>query len=348
MTAGYCDGKSEGYYLHSDFSTRIRVKVNAPQLLESELRRRGFVPEARARLTRADAYQTELVPSRPGKLILGIGGGVCDVYQPAEEQVRITRRLLEIAADFALPVALLTKSVLALRDLDLLKRINKQSHTACNFTITLADDRCQRLFEPGASSTSERFEAIRTLRQAGIHSGIYFSPILPLIGDTAENMKSVYDRAIGAGAEFVWCGGLTLKPGRNKQEFFSLLRGGIPSLLPAYERLYGNDDRYGTPDPHAARALKLPDPECRGFPPWLRARIAPLRGTLRPGRPPGSKPAGRRVPCCGSRSLDGSPPMRRFPRRELSILPRACSKTPTPGSSFPTSCRAFRPGRVAT
>jgi len=261
----YCDGKSEGYYLHSDFATRIRVKSNAPVLLESELRRRGFVPQARARLAPADAYQTELVPSRPGKLILGIGGGVCDVYQPAEEQVRMTRRLLEIAADFCLPVALLTKNVLVLRDLDLLKRINDQSFAVCNFTITLADDAHQRLFEPGASSTSERFEAIRTLWQAGIHSGIYFCPVLPLIGDTEANMNSIYDQAVAAGAEFVWCGGLTLKPGRNRQEFFSLLQAEFPSLLPAYERLYGNDDRYGTPDPHVARALKLTDPECRGF-----------------------------------------------------------------------------------
>jgi DNA repair photolyase len=261
----YCDGKSEGYYLHSDFATRIRVKANAPDLLESELRKRGFVPEARSRLDAADAYQTELIPSRPGKPILGIGGGVCDVYQPVEEQLRITRRLLEIAADFCLPVALLTKNALALRDLDLLKRINAQSHAACNFTITLADDGCQHLFEPGASSTSDRFEAMRTLRQAGIHSGIYFCPVLPLISDTEENMRSVYDRARDAGAEFVWCGGLTLKPGRNKQEFLALLRAEFPSLLPAYERLYGNDDRHGMPDRRVCRTLKLPDPERVGF-----------------------------------------------------------------------------------
>lgn len=261
----YCDGKSESYYLHTDFATRIRVKANAPALLESELRRREFVPSARTRLSRADAYQTELVPVRPGKLILGIGGGVCDVYQPAEEQAGMTRRLLEIAADFTLPVALLTKNALVLRDLDLLKRINAQSHAACSFTVTLADDRRARLFEPGASSTSERFAAVRTLRQAGIHSGIYFCPVLPLIGDAEENVKSIYDRAVAAGAEFVWCGGLTLKPGRNKQEFFNLLQAEFPALLPAYQRLYGNDDRYGMPDRQAALAFGLPDPEKDGF-----------------------------------------------------------------------------------
>jgi DNA repair photolyase len=256
----YCDGKSEGYYIHEDFAGWIRVKENAPELLEQYLKKKGFA--ASGTMRQKDLFDTG---EPPPKFILGIGGGVCDVYQPAEAEVGITRRLLEIAANYRFPVGLLTKNAGVLRDLDLLKRINRVSNASCNFTVTLADDEQQRIFEPNASSTSDRFAAMATLRKEGIHSGVYFCPVLPFIGDTETNMRGVYDQAKTAGAEFVYCGGLTLKSGRNKQEFFSTLSRSFPDVLPKYERLYGNNDKWGTPDSNAAREMGLIWPDVAGF-----------------------------------------------------------------------------------
>ena len=135
----YCYGKSEGYYMHEDFAGWTRVKTNAPELLRQYLKRKGFA--ASGTMRQKGLFDTG---EQPPKFTLGIGGGVCEVYQPAEAELGITRSLLEIAADYRFQVALLTKNVGVLRDLDLLERINRISHAACSFTITLASDRQQR------------------------------------------------------------------------------------------------------------------------------------------------------------------------------------------------------------
>lgn len=198
--------------MHEDFAERIKVKVNAPHLLEQYLRKKGFIPFGREKTSTL----VDFIPSlkekaqltQPGKFILHIGGGVCDVYQPAEKEVEITRKLLQIACDYKFPVIILTKNHLVLRDLDLLKKINENNYACCSFTITLANEKMQKIFEPKASTTKERFDAIKTLRKEGIHSGVYFYPVLPFIGDTDKNMQSIYDNAKKTGAEFVYCWGV--------------------------------------------------------------------------------------------------------------------------------------------
>ncbi|MBU7030581.1 MAG: radical SAM protein [Theionarchaea archaeon] len=265
----YCDGKSEGYYMHEDFAERIRVKVNAPHLLEQYLRKKGFIPFRREKTsTLVDfipSLKKEAQLTQPGKFILFIGGGVCDVYQPAEAQVKMTRKLLQIAYDYQFPVSILTKNRLVLRDLDLLKKISEDSHACCSFTITLADEKIQSIFEPKASTTQERFEAIKTLRKEGIHSGVYFYPVLPFIGDTNKNMQSIYEKVQKAGAEFVYCWGLTLKPGRNKEEFLQTVKRYFPSLLSKYQKLYGNNNKYGNVDSNKFKKMGLVYPEVKGY-----------------------------------------------------------------------------------
>lgn len=255
--------------MHDDFSERIRVKSNAPALLEQYLRKKGFIPLRREKTSTLVDFIPSLKDSiqsnQPGKFILFIGGGVCDVYQPAETEVKITRKLLQVAYDYKFPVYILTKNKLVLRDLDLLRRISKDSYACCSFTITLADELVQKIFEPRASTTQERYEAIQTLRKEGVHSGVYFYPVLPFIGDTDENMHTIYQKAIKAGAEFVYCWGLTLKPGRNKQTFMQTVEKHFPSLLSKYERLYSNNNRYGNLDANQFKRMGLMWPEVKGY-----------------------------------------------------------------------------------
>ncbi|MFX0151757.1 MAG: radical SAM protein, partial [Candidatus Hodarchaeota archaeon] len=231
----YCDGKSEGYFMHDDYANRIRVKINAPDLLEQFLRKSNFLPIHREKTSTLVDFipsQKRVQYQKQGYFILFIGGGVCDVYQPAEKKIKITRKLLQIAYDYSLPVFILTKNILVLRDLDLFKKINKDSYACVSFTITHTNEKIQKIFEPRASTTQERFNAIKKLRQEGIHSGIYFYPVLPFIGDTDKNMKEIYHQAKSVDSEFVYCCGLTLKPGRSKKEFLDTIQSHFPELHP--------------------------------------------------------------------------------------------------------------------
>ncbi len=265
----YCDGKAEGYYMHDDFGQRIRVKKNAPELLETYFKKQGFFPINREKTSTLTDYFPDLKKSADstgkGKFILFIGGGVCDVFQSAEKEIKMTRKLLQLAYDYKIPVYFLTKSNLILRDLDLLKKINEDSYACACFTITLADEQEQKIFEPNASTTHERFEAVEKLREEGIHSGVYFYPTLPFIGDTAENMTSIYKTSKEVGAEFIYCWGLTLKPGRNKNQFMNTVQKHFPEYYPKYKELYGNEDKYGNLDSKKFEELELVWPEIRGY-----------------------------------------------------------------------------------
>jgi DNA repair photolyase len=263
----YCDGKSERYYMHSDYSERIRVKKNAPHLLEHYLKKRGFLPLHRERTHTLLDFIPSLKATvhQPPKFILFIGGGVCDVYQPVEQQVRMTRALLHIAQEYGFPVFILTKNRGVLEDIDILKEINHDSYASVSFSITLSEEKDQKIFEPRASITEERCAAIHTLRREGIHSGIHFYPVLPFIGDTDENMQTIYDTAQKVGAEFVYCWGLTLKPGRNKSEFLSTVKEHYSSLFSKYTALYGNNNPYGHPDRTQIKALHMVSPEVKGY-----------------------------------------------------------------------------------
>jgi DNA repair photolyase len=264
----YCDGKSEHYHMHDDFGQLIKVKVNAPQLLIKFLQSKGFFPvHKKEQLAMYDFFPSlkESEGSKLSKWIITPGGGVCDVYQPAEDSVKMTRKLLEILYDYQFPIWILTKNDLVLRDIDILKKINKETYACVNFTITLNDEKIQKIFEPRASTTTERFEAIRQLRKEGIHCGIYSYPALPFIGDTDENIQAIYQRAKDVGTEFIYSSGLTLKPGRSKNEFMHTLKQFNPDIYEKYEQLYGNNNKYGHLDVEQFKKFKLKRPIATGY-----------------------------------------------------------------------------------
>jgi len=249
--------------MHDDFNQRIYVKINAPNLLENYLLKKGFIPYNRDFTSTMLDYFPSLKNGAslklPPKFIISMFGNVCDVYQPAEEKTQITRKLLQIVHDFGFPTRILTKSTLMLRDIELLKSIHMESFARIAFTITLANEKDQLIFEPNAASTLERFEALRALRKEGIPAGIYFTPVIPFIGDTEENLHSIFSIAKEAGAEFILTGGLTLRPGRNKDEFMHTLAENYSHLEEKYLKLYGNNNRGGQPDPFVAEQFKLID-----------------------------------------------------------------------------------------
>ncbi|UCG03284.1 MAG: radical SAM protein [Candidatus Heimdallarchaeota archaeon] len=281
----YCDGKAEWYRI-KNFGTHIRVKEDASIKYEKELTKNGLNPEFRKRKDNLEGFlpqaakKTKIKQLRKPIFPIAVGGGVCDVYQPAEKKFKITRKILEKNRDFGVPVMVLTKSTLVLRDLDLLTEINRLSYANVSFSISLNDEKTKKIFEPRSQSSTQRFQALKTVRKNNLHGGIVFMPILPGIGDSEENIKQIVQKSKEAQAEFVLPGGLTLKPGRNKQEFFDVIQKYFPDLVSLYQDLYSNDNKYGNPNPSykdVINVCKLSHKYCRkvGIPDRVPRYIPP-------------------------------------------------------------------------
>jgi len=247
----YCDGNCQ-YYRIDNFYTHIRIKKNAPQVLRKELERAKFQSLSKMKsdtllrfLDNQDA--SKVVNQSPRKIIIGVSGGVSDAYQQAEEEYRITQQILETLHDFRMPVFILTKSDLVLRDLDLLKEMHKQAFVNVCFSITLFDEEMKAIFEPKSSATWERFAALKQIRKAGLFGGVFAYPCIPAIGDTKENMEGLAKEAKKAGAEFILFSGMTLKPGRQKDYFFNVVRRQVPKAFDLLQQIYANNHTYGHP-----------------------------------------------------------------------------------------------------
>ncbi len=221
-------------------------------MLRRELERAKFSSQSKLQSDTLIKYLSEkdapkMLDEGKRKIIIGISGGVSDAYQQAEEKYRITRQVLETLQDFRMPVFVLTKSKLVLRDLDLLKEIHKQAFANICFSITIHDEETKAIFEPKSSATWERFDALKQIRKAGLHGGVMAYPTIPCVGDTNENMRELAREAKRAGAEFIMFAGMTLKPGRQKDYFINVVRRRLPDAYPLIERIYSNNHVYGHP-----------------------------------------------------------------------------------------------------
>lgn len=195
------------------FERVIFLKQNAAWLVEQELRR---------------------VDPR---MFLAIGTAT-DPYQPIERRARITRSILEVFArkrDYQLGIV--TKSNLIARDLDLLERISAANLLTVHFTITTASAALARKLEPRAPRPDLRFTAVRKLTERGIAVGVFCSPLMPGINDSARAIEGMARRAAEAGAQFFSANPLFLKP-CSRGTYFGFLRQHFPQLLPDYEKRF--------------------------------------------------------------------------------------------------------------
>jgi DNA repair photolyase len=122
-------------------------------------------------------------------------------------------------------------------------------------TFTSAGDAISERFEPGASPSSERFATLEAFKAKGIPTGILAMPLLPGICDSSQALQSLYDRALEAGVDFIMPGGLTLRPGRQKDYYLSVLRDFAPELEPLYQEAYAEERPSGAPLSRVSREL---------------------------------------------------------------------------------------------
>ena len=142
----------------------VDVKINAAELLAREVKKKKI-----------------------GRVWIS---GVCDAYQPLEKKYQLTRRCLAILVEQGWPFTVQTKSPLVVRDIDLLKRA---ADCEVGFTITTADEKVRRIFEPHAPPTAERVEALASLHAEGIRTFVMVAPMLPGAEGLVDLLKGSVD-----------------------------------------------------------------------------------------------------------------------------------------------------------
>ena len=166
---------------------------------------------------------------------------MCDPYMHCENDLLLTRRCLEIIDRYGFGLAIQTKSDRILRDLDLLKSINKKSKCVVQMTLTTADDSLCRIIEPNVCETSRRIEVLDIMRDEGIPAVVWLSPFLPYINDTMENFSSLMKSCIQADVRGIICFGIgtTIRDG-DREYFYAALDRHFPGLKQKYIETYGN------------------------------------------------------------------------------------------------------------
>ncbi len=224
----YCDSRSACYRFTHPFED-VEVKVNAPELLERALR------------------------SKRQRCMIGTGS-MSDPYMHCEEELRLTRRCLEIILNHGFGAAIQTKSDRILRDIDLLEEINRSAKCVVQMTLTTYDDDLCRILEPNVCNTKRRIEVLEAMRARGIPTVVWLTPILPFINDTVENVAAILNECarVGVAGVIDFGMGMTLREG-DREYYYAALDRHFPGMKARYARRYGN--AYELPSPNAG-ALK--------------------------------------------------------------------------------------------
>ena len=232
----YCDSRSSCYHMDHLFED-VEVKRNAPELLESALR------------------------SKRKKCMIGTGS-MSDPYMHCEKELCLTRKCLEVILQYGFGAAVQTKSDLILRDIDILDQINRKTKCVVQMTLTTMDDKLCSIIEPNVCNTRRRIEVLHKMRERGIPTMVWLTPILPFINDTKENVGAILNECVNAGVRGVICFdmGLTLRDG-DREYYYDALDKHFPGLRQRYICEFG--DSYNVPSPDRKELMSILRDTCK-------------------------------------------------------------------------------------
>lgn len=227
LNCQYCYTRGSKYGIHQEL--KVSYKENAPELLEQALRLRSK-------------------KNQFGYIVLS---SATDPYVHFEEELQLTKNLLEIINYYSFPVHVITKSTLVLRDFALLKTISQRAikpvelehlpGTLLTFSFSTLDEVLAKRMEPGAPTPEERLLVIGLALRKGLYTGISLMPLLPYLSDTEDSLKLFYDTFAKLKVKYVLPAGLTLL-GQGPSDSLTLVIKCIekfyPELLPKYQHLY--------------------------------------------------------------------------------------------------------------
>lgn len=219
----YCYAAQIARWKHPDevWGTYLDVKINAPELLKAEL---------------------EKLEKRFGKKDFGsiFFSSVTDPYVGLEAKYQLTRKCLEVLADFGYSgtIAIQTKSPLVIKDIDVLKRLKK---VTVGFTVTTLDDKVSRFLETKAPPVSLRLKALKELHEAEINTYAFIGPILPHFTSNKTKINELLDKLQEVGVTEVWFEHINLSP-KIKARLYQFLKKEAPELIPEFNQ--SNTEEY--------------------------------------------------------------------------------------------------------
>ncbi len=225
----YCYIRGSKY--GSNLEQSLSVKINAIEILERQLHNRA----------KKGQY---------GYIVLS---SATDPYLQIEEKYQLTRAALELIAKYKFPVHIITKSDMIVRDFDLLHQINKTAilptdlqnkinqGVITSFSFSTLDDTVGKIFEPGATSPTDRLAAMDQTIKEGFLTGVSMMPLIPYISDTAANLQLLFSTFKEHGAHYLLPATITLF-GNTKADSRVLMMNAIakhyPQLLDRYKKLF--------------------------------------------------------------------------------------------------------------
>ena len=209
----YCDSRCEAYHIEN--FDEVRIKENALEILEEELKSKGL------------------------KGVVSFGT-LSDPYNPEEKELELTRNALKLIAKYKFGVSIDTKSDLILRDIDLLQEISEYNNVIIKISITTYDDELARKLEPNVITSTKRFQVLKILRQNNLYAGVLMTPVLPFLTDTEENITNMNLKSKESDAKFIYTKmGMTLKT-NQRDYYYKALDVLYPGLKEDYIAVYGS------------------------------------------------------------------------------------------------------------
>jgi DNA repair photolyase len=197
-----------------EFASVILVKTNLVEVLRKELQRSSWEGESVAI------------------------GTATDCYQPIEGHYKLTRRSLEVLAEYRNPASVVTKGPMIVRDVDVLQELSRHADFAAYISVPCVDEDVWRQLEPGTASPLQRLRAVRTLVDAGVRAGVLMNPIVPGISSKPALIERTVKAIAEHGAAFVGCNVMYLQGG-TRDHFMRWLGDHYPYMVEGYQRLYG-------------------------------------------------------------------------------------------------------------
>lgn len=220
----YCYAAQMARWKHpnEEWGSYLDVKINAPEILKIEL---------------------EKLEKRRKTKNLGFVffSSVTDPYVGLEVKYRLTRKCLEVLADFGYEgeIGIQTKSPIITKDIDILKRLKNAS---IGFTLTTLDDKVSRFMEVTAPPVSARTKALEELHKEGIKTYAFIGPILPYFTARKDKLKELLDKLEEVGVSEVWFEHINLNS-KIKADLYDFLNEKAPDLIPYFDKARTNDYR---------------------------------------------------------------------------------------------------------